>query len=315
MTDTWNGRVLTGCIFEETPAPAPSLAANQGAVANLPRHVDLRAHCSPVEDQLGTSSCVANAIVGALELHQNKAKLPLTDLSRLFLYYNARSLAKKEAADAGSVIHHGMAAVLAFGVCEERMWPFEEAMVTANPTQACYQNAQKYNAIQFARTPRGEQAWAALAQGLPVAFGMFVPIECYHNLDADGVMPMPEQLPHVSPPCGHAMLIVGYDLDEQVYIVRNSWGPGFGMNGYYKLPFAIAERATPADQYWTIGAIEQSQGLGIFGPSVNDSVKQVTDQAGGPSRLDELRAGLRQNLESRLDTARTGFRDRLRGGN
>ncbi|MEO5938007.1 MAG: C1 family peptidase [Sphingomonas sp.] len=314
MSDTWNGRNLTGCIFEADPGPAPKLNATMQATNNLPRHVDLRAHCTPIEDQETTSSCVANAIVGALELHQRKAGLPLTDLSRLFLYYNARSLEKKEGEDCGSTIHRGMAAVLAFGVCEERLWPFEKAMVTANPTEACYQNATHYNAIQFARTPRGEPAWAALAQGLPVAFGMFVPIECYHNLDENGVMPMPEALPQVSPPCGHAMLIVGYDLDQKHYIVRNSWGTKFGHDGYYKLPFEIAERATPENQYWTIGAIEQSPGLGIFGPTVTDSVKHVTDQAGGPSALDQLRKGLRQELNSRLDTARAGFRDRLRGG-
>ena len=314
MPDTWNGRPLNGCVFEAEPAPAPNLNATAQATGNLPRHVDLRGHCTPIEDQQHTSSCVANAIVGALELHQRKANLPLTDLSRLFLYYNARSLAKKEGEDAGSCIHHGMAAVLAFGVCEERMWPFEEAMLTTNPTDACYKNAEHYNAVQFARTPRGESALAAVAQGLPVAFGMFVPSEIYHEAGRTGVMPMPDNFPTQTPPAGHAMLIVGYDLDDQTYLVRNSWGPGFGDNGYCKIAFEILEKYSPADQFWTIGAIEQSPGLGIFGPSVTDSVQHITDKVQGPSPLDQLRGSLRQELNSRLDTARAGFRDRLRGG-
>lgn len=42
---------------------------------------------------------------------------------------------------------------------------------------------------------------------------------------------------------GHAMLIVGYDDDEQAYIVKNSWGtgPGQGEQGY-----------------WTIGCVNEN---------------------------------------------------------
>ena len=46
------------------------------------------------------------------------------------------------------------------------------------------------------------------------------------------------------------LLIVGYDLDEKAYIVRNSWGAGYGQNGYINIPFAVMERhaAAGADQ-------------------------------------------------------------------
>jgi len=314
MSDTWNGRTLNGCLFEANPAPAPKLDAAAAAAKGLPRHVNLRPQCSPVEDQLHTQSCTANAIVGALELHQRKANLPPTDMSRLFMFYNARVMAKEEDnADTGSYIHHGMASVMAFGVCEERMWPFEEAMVTTKPTDACYQNATHYNAIQFARTPKGESAMAALAQGLPVAFGIYVPSGCYQEAGRTGIMPMPDTLPEKSAPSGHAMLIVGYDLDKEVYLVRNSWGPDFGDKGYCMIPFKVMDNYAPDDQFWTIGAIEQSPGLATFGPTVTDSVKHVTDQVQGPSPLDMLRGELRQELNSRLDEARAGFRDRLRG--
>lgn len=311
MTTGWNGRPLNGCLFETTPSPAPRL--NLAAPANLPRRIDLRAQCSPVEDQGQTNSCVANAVVGALEMHQRKAGAPPTDLSRLFLYYNARSLAQNEAQDGGSFIHHGMAAVLAFGVCEERMWPFEPAMVTARPTEACFQNAQGYEAIQFARTPQGEPALAALAQGLPVAFGIVLPGECYQAAAQTGVVPSPDTIPVQSAPSGHAMLIVGYDLDEQAYLVRNSWGPGYGDNGYIKIPFAVMDRHAPADQFWTIGAIQQSQGLALFGPSVRESVDAVVAPLRSPEGLDKLRGELRGDLNNRLDAARRGFASRLRG--
>lgn len=311
MSDSLNGRPLNGCLFESTPAPAPTLSL--AAPSDLPRRVDLRAHCSPVEDQGQTNSCVANAIVGALELHQRKAGMPPVDLSRLFLYYNARSLGKKEAEDCGSYIHHGMAAVLAFGVCEERMWPFEKAMVTAAPTEACFKNANSYEAIQFARTPRGEPAMAALAQGLPVAFGIVLPTECYRVAAQTGTVPNPDTIQVTSAPSGHAMLMVGYDMDEKVYFVRNSWGPGYGRDGYINIPFEVMDRHAHPDQFWTIGAIEQSPGLGMFGPSVQESVERVISVVKTPDALDKMRGDLRGSLNSRLDTARAGFASRLRG--
>lgn len=45
---------------------------------------------------------------------------------------------------------------------------------------------------------------------------------------------------------GHAMLLVGYEDDDSVlgggyFIVRNSWGNGWGDDGYLKMPYAYAE--------------------------------------------------------------------------
>ncbi len=37
---------------------------------------------------------------------------------------------------------------------------------------------------------------------------------------------------------GHAVLAVGYDDARQWFIVRNSWGKGWGMKGYSTLPYA-----------------------------------------------------------------------------
>lgn len=312
MSDSWNGRPLNGCLFEETPVPAPGLTFSAGA-ADLPRRVDLRGFCTPVEDQGQTSSCVANAIVGALELHQRKAGLATTDLSRLFLYFNARSLSKKENEDCGTYINHGMAAVLAFGVCEERMWPFERAMVTTRPTDACFQNATKYEAVQFARTKCGQDAFGVLAQGLPIAFGIVLPNECYTVAAQTGTIPEPATLPQQSQPSGHAMLIVGYDMDEKVYFVRNSWGGGFGQSGYINIPFDVMERYARPDQFWTIGAIEQSPVLAMFGPSVKESVERAIKEVAVPNSLEALRGQLRGDLNSRLENARRDFSGRLRG--
>ena len=49
---------------------------------------------------------------------------------------------------------------------------------------------------------------------------------------------------------GHAVAVVGYDDAAQVFIVRNSWGTGWGMAGYFTMPYAYFE--TLASDFWTI---------------------------------------------------------------
>ena len=313
MANDWSRYSLNGCLFETSPKPAPELRTPD---VNLPRVIDLRIHCPPVEDQLETNSCVANAVVGALEFHQKKAGLPLTDLSRLFVYYNARSLSEMENQDSGSLIHHGMAAVLAYGACEASKWPFRQTSVTQRPGKDCYENATRYEAVQYARTPVGDPALKALANGLPVVFGMYAPMDYYDIAAQTGVMPKPQDVYPTRPPSGHAMLIVGYDLDDKTYLVRNSWSERWADKGYFRVPFETMEAWSKPEDFWTIGAIEQAEGFKLTGPSMVETMQGLglnpQDLEVGGKKLDRLRSDLRSRLSSDLETAKRDFRSRLR---
>ena len=312
MTHNWNNLSLTGCLFDAEPVAGPSL---QVPSLRLPDRVDLRAHCSPIEHQLHTNSCVANAVVGALEFHQRRARQPTIDLSRLFVYYNARALAEKENEDCGSYIHHGMAALLAHGACEERMWPFLEAMVKTKPTMGCFKNASYYEAVQYARTPLGVPALAAISQGLPVVFGTYIPMDYYHAGDKTGIMPGPGEVVQTQPPSGHAMLMVGYDMTEKAWLVRNSWGAGFADGGYVWIPFDTLEAWSDATSFWTIGAIEAIDGFSLVGPQMTAPVLGGADapEEAGTSGISEKRQALRSELSGRLDASKSSLKDRQRG--
>ena len=68
-----------------------------------------------------------------------------------------------------------------------------------------------------------------------------------------GVVPMPatgeKQIG------GHAVLAVGYDDTQQRFIVRNSWGRGWGMRGYFTMPYAYLSDSNLSDDLWTIRVI------------------------------------------------------------
>ena len=310
MTETWNQYSLKGCLFETQPVNAPTVMAAHGS---LPERVDLREYCSPVENQLRTNSCTANAIVGALEYHQRRAKQGQIDLSRLFVYYNARRMSDTEGQDGGSFIHHVMAAMLAYGACEERMWPFEEAMVLTRPTEAAYGNAMQHEAVQYARTPLGGSAIQAVAAGLPVVFGSYFPSAYFDEAARSGIMPA-DATRAQRPDGGHAMLIVGYDLAQKAWLVRNSWGEQWGERGYFRIPFDTMVSYSDPTHFWTIGAIEQTQGLSLSGPSMMSAQQTIQSQARADmvALLGQKRGDVRSDLSSRLEAAKSDFRSRLR---
>lgn len=89
----------------------------------LPRQVDLRPLMTPVENQGSLQSCTANAIAGAYEYLIKKHTGADVDLSRLFIYYNARWRSGEQQQDSGSVIQYGMESLQSFGACDEKVWP------------------------------------------------------------------------------------------------------------------------------------------------------------------------------------------------
>lgn len=311
---------LGGCLFEKAPSPAPNLKLESRQLDFAPA-VDLRPLCSPVEHQLTVQSCAGNAIVGALEYHRNRMKLPFQELSRLFVYYNARKLADRQHLDEGTYIHHVMAAVLAFGVCEERMWPYQPALKNEEPTRSCYSNATRYEAIEFARVDLSTTLLPALSIGLPVVFGAYFPAEFYDEAKMTAVMPNSEF--NNDPGSGHAMLIVGYDANKGYFIVRNSWGAEFADGGYCYIPFQTMAAYSHPEHFWVIGKLSDHRGVTTNGPTVAESMRAVTSMASSQASVPQSREQavsvlrnssiLREKLSGELSTAKKGFRDRLRG--
>jgi len=228
-------------------------SAPQRVLGALPPSVDLRSACPPVVDQGELGSCTANAIAGALQFDQMKQKLDdVFPPSRLFIYYNERVIEHTVNEDAGAMIRDGIKSVAKEGAPHETLWPYNIAAFRTRPAPAAYKDAAKHRAILYQRlTPTLEQLKGCLASGFPFVFGFSV----YESFESQAVAksgrtPMPtskeKQLG------GHAVLAVGYDDAVKRFIIRNSWGPKWGLAGYYTMPYAYLTDGSLADDFWTI---------------------------------------------------------------
>jgi len=316
---------LGGCLFEASPPSAPMLTGEPGAQEPKSGEVDLRPYCTPVEHQLDVGSCAANAMVGAVEYQLRVLTGETVNLSRLFVYYNARQLANKQNDDCGTFITHVMASMLAHGACLERTWPYIEANWPLKPPQVCYDEAmtlslghsQLQRGIQYARVPLGVYTLTALASGIPIVFGASLPDPFFKAADRTGRMPSIAEAGTPSSDSGHAMLIVGFSLNDNTWLVRNSWGADWGDGGHFRIPFDTLSHYSHPDQFWAVATQEQFQSakLSVRGVSQQLAAQQATAEAPqqAESALARLKGGLRTRINEDLSAAKKGFRDRLRG--
>lgn len=218
----------------------------------VPRRVDMRGLCSPVEDQADLGSCTAQALVGALEFLEIKNKIPnFTDLSRLFVYYEERREEGDIEADAGAQLRTGAKVLNRVGVCAESIWPYDIRSYKVTPPKEAYAVARHHRISDYQRLYNREQMISCIASGYPVVFGFLVFPSMHDGKCAEtGEMPMPN-LGSEEPLGGHAVAAVGYDLDKEYFIVRNSWGVEWGDRGYFYMPFGIIDNELAAD-FWTI---------------------------------------------------------------
>jgi C1A family cysteine protease len=227
------------------------------AAIKLPPSVDMRPQCPPVLDQGQLGSCTANAIGSAYEFDQMKQNVAAPFIpSRLFIYYNERVIEGTVSQDSGATIRDSVKAVAQYGAPPETLWPYKITKFTAKPPVKVYNAGKKYEAVKYQSVTQNLAAiQSALASGFPVVYGFSV----YESFVAapvakTGVVPMPAAKEKLLG--GHANMLVGYDDATSRFLSKNSWGTGWGMAGYFTIPYDYLTNPKLASDFWVVSSVE-----------------------------------------------------------
>ena len=233
-------------------------AAPPMVLDRLPPTTDLRAGFAPCYDQQQLGSCTANAIGGAVEFDWRRQKLPDFIPSRLFIYWQERYLEGTTSADAGAEIRDGFKVIAKWGAPHEHEWPYDITRFTQKPPANAYADGLKRQAIQYARVMQStQQMRGCLAAGFPFVFGFSV----YESFESDavartGIVPMPSRGESLLG--GHAVVCCGYSDADRLFLVRNSWGTTWGLNGYCRMPYEYLSNPRLASDFWKVTLMEST---------------------------------------------------------
>ena len=235
----------------------------------LPPNVDLRSYMTPVENQGNSNSCTANAMAGAYEYLTNRILGQSADVSRLFIYYNARELDGDCSQDQGTYLKSCVKVLRKHGACSENTWSFNLDQILEQPPKKAYKEAANFRVEDAARVEIDLHTMqSCLAEGYPFAFGLQL-FSSFQQAGSTGLVPMPDP-DNEKHDGGHAMLCVGYSDVDQVFIVRNSWGTDWGEQGYCYIPYDYMTKPDLIHDCWTIRQVsDRDLSQGIQGSSVS----------------------------------------------
>ena len=240
---------------EDATGKDRALSATSIATSSVQDEIDLSCYFKPVSQQMKFPSCTANACADAWEamsiidkvdsgLELQTAIGITPDLSRMFLWWCGRNeMDPNRSLDSQSGCHNRliMDVLSRFGVPSEDLWPYDDAQVGSGgeprsivrPSLSAFRAAiVNASGAYYSVKETGEDRHNLLLQAigakhLPV-FGTAV-TQSFLTY-TDGVVSVPSES---GPFAGlHAMVISGWSTALQAYKVRNSWGEGWGRDGY-----------------------------------------------------------------------------------
>lgn len=293
--------------------------------------VDLRQQMPAVYDDDGLGCSTVSALAALLEFHELQTR-PHTSYepSRLYWYYLVRDNKGVAHADTGASFREALKVLNDEGVCDEVDWPFDAANCTHAPYWSCYEATPRSRPAVYRRVPQTLDALKhCLTNDQPVAFGLSV----YDSFEAiltrrTGRIHLPGCAADlVEPPVvvegeateaeatdgaitheteaddhlgGHALVLVGYDDADQMFVVRNSQGAAWGANGYGYIPYAYVLNPMLARDFWVLDG---------DAASVGQATADEGDAVVSEPQQDEATNGDAASDASATDTTETGTKD------
>lgn len=220
--------------------------------------VDPRKHMPAVFDQGELGSCTANATAAAFQYDQWLDGHHIGALSRLWIYWQERRIEGSLAqGDVGAMGSDAFIAASTVGVPAESDWPYVISKFNpATPPAKATKDAAKHYLLHkpVHVVPQVDTSVRlVLSNQQTIAFGFTV----YQSFEDDaswsaGKMPNPnpkrEQVLG-----GHEVLLCGYlEADPDYFLVRNSWGAGWQLGGYFLFPRSVLLNRSVCSDFRTI---------------------------------------------------------------
>ena len=231
-----------GFVFEETvyrfDIQHEELEFNETYEAKDVREksVNLREYFTKVKNQGQIGACTVFAISSIYEYILKRYQKEETDLSEAFVYYNVRHMEGKELEDTGSSFQDVIDNIGIQGICEESFHPYSH-LLSDVPSNEAYLDGKKRRITKALNVNINvNDIRSAIQEGYPVAISLRI----YNSFHAtSGFVKRPTDAEIDSADFGyHAMVVVGYSDDTKFFLVRNSWGEHFGVNGYCYIPYS-----------------------------------------------------------------------------
>lgn len=191
---------------------------------------DLRQQCEPVRDQGRRPTCLAFAASAA---HRAAHKHP-NQLSAEWLYYHATRRDGLRP-DQGSTMDATCAVILNDGQPDEAFWPYQGRDISPHPYEPPEQRPVVVRCNTGQRKGDADRWRSEIDAGSPVVITLFISPAFYQPARFVGSEALmgEDHLP-IDPALAHAVVLAGYgDLKGvSLFLVRNSWGQGWGGAGY-----------------------------------------------------------------------------------
>lgn len=255
LLSQWIHAQSTGLRFsDEKYQTLPLLPVYSGQKYNeVPLKVNLKALCPVAADQAQMGSCVGWAVgYGALTIMRAQA-MGWSDPSQItqqahsaaFIYNQIR--VDPADCNAGAYIEDALKLLRDQGDCLEQSFNYQQADCRAAPPAALAQEAAQYKIQDYAAVfALAEQPKAKigkickiLATQTPVVVGIGITPDFWTIQPGTQLWDAPDG---IEPNSFHAMVVIGYDNVEKQFELLNSFGPGWGRNGFIKVKYDDFER-------------------------------------------------------------------------
>lgn len=210
------------------------LAEVQPEIVKLPEEFDLRDKMTSVQRQFW-GTCTSHAVDGLKEFLDKREYGKEIKLSQRFIYYNTKKISGLWSIQ-GDYVRNALKSVVKYGACLEKTFPDKRMLtwqeyVNKEPSEQAYKEAEKYKGKTYWAVGRTLEDFrqAIYQQKAPVVFSMMW-YGSYYRPAKDGRLALPDKKRG-----GHALACVGWEREK--LWVRNSHGVGWGLNGYFYIPF------------------------------------------------------------------------------